>query len=542
MNFLNSGIGYKLFNEEKNKKAYIDKSMLIDVVWRYAIEVRKYICITRPRRFGKTIAANMIAAFFDESTGEKSRLLFEGMEFGKLKDVQEKEYLDKEDPSLCWPQQGKHKVIRINMIDLISDKTESYRDFRKTLDRRMLEDLNDAYPGLPWRDLDLDNVDLSELLMKTGDEFIFVIDEWDSVFEKRFMTIRDKEDYLEFLKNLLKDKAYVRFAYMTGILPIAKYSSGSPLNMFHEFSSFMDSTFYPYFGLTEKEIGILMQKKGYVKPMLSELAAWYDGYVRKDGVHVFNPASVARALAEGVCDDYWTGTGPMNEVRDIIQRNVQDLRGDIIRMAGGETLEVKLSGFSVEKSDVTTRDEILSAMVVYGFLSYSEGKLRIPNHELMLKYQQALASQEMGLKQTMDESTALLQATLGRDHKQIAKLIEELHEEKIPFFKYNDENSLACIVTVGYLAALDRYKISREDKAGKGYADFVFEPIKHGDMPMILELKYNHSAKNALKCIHEKGYIQRFKDYRQVLLVGINYSSRTKRHTCLTEIVEQFNA
>lgn len=533
MYFLNSGKGYKLFLEERQTKTYVDKSLLIDVAWRYRYDSRKYICITRPRRFGKTMAANMIAAFFDESTADLSRKMFEKMEIGKLKAEQERKGLE-EDPSLCWPQQGKCKVIRINMIDLIDDEIKSYKEFRDQLNRYLKEDLNEAYPSIP-----VESLKIAEILEKTGDQFIFVIDEWDAVFEARFMTEEDRQDYILFLKNLLKDKTYVHMAYMTGILPIAKYTSGSPLNMFHEFSSFDDATFYPFFGITEREIACLMQRKGYLKPTLAELTAWYDGYVREDGIHVFNPASVSKALAQGVCKNNWTGTGPMNEIRDMIQRNVQDLREDVIRMVGGETLEIKLSGFSVEKKEVTTRDEILSAMVVYGFLSYSEGKLRIPNHELMLKFQQALTSQQIGLRQTLEESTALLKATLARNHKEIARLVEELHDDKIPFFQYNNENSLACVVAVGYLAALDKYKITRENKAGKGYVDFLFEPITRKDIPIILELKYNHSAKNALKCIHERGYVNRFKNDKQILLVGINYSERTKKHTCLTELIEQ---
>ena len=333
MYIINSGAAFDLFYEEKNKKAYVDKSMLIETVFRYAMEVRKYICVTRPRRFGKTLAANMIAAFFDETTAEKSRLLFEGMEIGKLKPQQEKEWLESQDATLCWPQQGKHKVIRINMIEIIDDEVKSYKDFRNKLNRQMKEDLHIMYPSIS-----LKNLSISEVLEQTGDRFVFVVDEWDAVFEAGFMREEDKQAYLLFLKNLLKDRRYVYFAYMTGILPIAKYTSGSPLNMFHEFSSFMDSTFYPYFGLSEKEIASLLQRKGFLKPTLPELSAWYDGYVRKDGLHVFNPASVARALGEGVCDDYWTGTGPMNEVKDIIQRNVLDLRADVLRMAGGEAL------------------------------------------------------------------------------------------------------------------------------------------------------------------------------------------------------------
>ena len=537
-NFLNSGAGYDLFEAEALAPTYVDKTMLIDEVCRYRVG-KRYICITRPRRFGKTVAANMIAAFFDESTAKKSRALFEGMQIGRLKESQEKASAKSMDPSLCWPQQGKHKVIRINMIDLISDKTQSYLDFRKKLDRRMLADLNSVYPALSLDEADLGKMDLSEILERTNDRFVFVIDEWDALFEKSFMTEADKEAYIDFLKNLLKDKAYVHLAYMTGILPIAKYSSGSPLNMFDEFHCFNDVTFHAYFGLTKKEISALMREKGLRKPTLRDLASWYDGYVQKGGVHVYNPSSVSKALRQGVCMDNWGGTGRMNEIRLLLQNNVEGLRDDIIRMVSGETLDIQLGGFSVAESSVGTRDEILSAMVVYGFLSYYKGKLRIPNRELMLKFKTALASQPMGLKQTLDNSMALLKATLARDEEKVARLVEQVHDENIPHVHYNDENSLACVVVVGYLAARDMYDVKREDPSGKGYADFVFEPYAKGSIPVILELKYNHSAKNAIESIHKRGYIARFKNHRRVLLVGINYSTATKKHTCLTELVEQ---
>ena len=291
-------------------------------------------------------------------------------------------------------------------------------------ERRMREDIEEAYPFLKssW-------TSSPEMLEKTGDRFIFVIDEWDAVFEAPFMTEKDKQTYILLLKALLKDRKYVQLVYMTGILPIAKYTSGSPLNMFREFTSFQDAKFYPYFGLTEKEISAVMTKKGLEKPSMEDLRSWYDGYTREDGEHVFNPASVSIALGEGVCKNNWTGTGPRNEVRDIIKKNGRDLREDVLRMAGGETLEIRLTGFSVEKTQVSTREEILSAMVVYGFLSYDQGQLRIPNHELMLKFQQALASEQLGLRQTLEESQRLLDETLTRNHREIARILEEIHDE-----------------------------------------------------------------------------------------------------------------
>ena len=534
MNFLNNGTGYALFEDEAHMDTYVDKTLMIDAVYQYVRRIRKYVCVTRPRRFGKSMAANMIAAFFDGSTALESRRLFEEMEIGKIRAGQEQAWEKTHDRSACWPQQGKHKVIRINMIDLIGDETASYPALREQLSRRLREDLEEIRP-----DLQFCGLNIPEMLEKTGDSFIFVIDEWDAVFEAPFMTEPDRQAYILFLKALLKDKKYVHFAYMTGILPIAKYTSGSPLNMFREFTSFQDAYFYPYFGLTEKEITGLMCRKGFEKPAMAELTAWYDGYTREDGEHVYNPASVSLALGEGVCKNNWTGTGPMNEVRDMITRNVQDLREDVIRMAGGETLSVNLSGFSAEKNRVTTRDEILSAMVVYGFLSYANGELRIPNHELMVKFKQALASGQLGLNQTLEESKRLLDATLGQKDREVSRMLEVLHDEKIPFFAYNDENSLACVVTVGYLAALDDYRITREEKAGKGFVDFLFEPVRRDGLPIILELKYNRSAKNALKCIHERDYASRFRHHERILLVGINYSEKTKKHTCLTELAEK---
>lgn len=523
MNFLNSGKGYDLFVIEARKKFYVDKTMLIEAVYRHVLESNRFLCLTRPRRFGKSTAANMIAAFFDTATAEETRVLFEELAIGKLKEQK----LD------CWAEQGKKNVIRINMIDIITPWVKSYQEFFNDFSESLLEDLQEAYPTAGIKD----KMALPRALERTADKFIFIIDEWDAIFEESFMTPKDKKDYLLLLKALLKDKSYVYFAYMTGILPIAKYSSGSPLNMFGEFSTFGDGIFYPWFGLTKEEIQGVMAKCGVVRPTIEELGTWYDGYIRScDGVHIFNPTSVSNALAEGNCRSYWTGTGPMNEVQDTIKNNVKDLRELMIRMSGGETLSIELTGFAAEKTEISTQDEILSAMVVYGFLTYHEKLLRIPNHELMLKYRQALASEPLGLKQSLASSQKLLDATLNRDHEEVARLLEELHDEKIPFFNYNDENSLACVVTVGYLAALDRYRIKREDKAGKGYADFTFTPMKKGDTAIILELKYGHSAENALECIRKRDYIKKFKGYSRVLLVGLNYSEATKKHTCLTEM------
>ncbi len=168
MNFLNSGKGYELFEIEALKDSYVDKSMLIDTVFQYAHRTNRYICVTRPRRFGKSTAANMIAAFFDKGSADESGILFKGLEVGKLFGSGKAA-----DKTSLWAHQGNLDVIRINMIDLITEKTKSYADFLGTLTRRMKEDITTAYPDIVTDG----DASISEMIEATGTRFIFVIDE-----------------------------------------------------------------------------------------------------------------------------------------------------------------------------------------------------------------------------------------------------------------------------------------------------------------------------------------------------------------------------
>ena len=217
-------------------------------------------------------------------------------------------------------------VFHLNMIHLLTESVQSYDAFISRMKFLLLEDLQNQYAEKSFSAAK----DIPDLLSQTGEAFVFVIDEWDAVFEMPFMSADDKRRYLLFLKALLKDKSYVHFVYMTGILPAATYTGGSTLNMFREFSVFKDDCFYSCFGLSREEIEELIKNKGFTHPSIEELTFWYDGYIRAhDGVHMFNPESVACAFADGKCESNWTGTGPVNEIRDILVRNVQVLQEEI---------------------------------------------------------------------------------------------------------------------------------------------------------------------------------------------------------------------
>ncbi|RGB53978.1 DUF91 domain-containing protein [Absiella sp. AM22-9] len=375
------------------------------------------------------------------------------------------------------------------------------------------------------------------MFLDTNDSFIFIMDEWDSIFYKDFMQEKDKKAYLEFLKGLLKDQPYVELAYMTGVLPIAKYSGGSELNMFKEYNFMNDRTYEDYFGFNEEEIIELTKK--YTKPSFETLRKWYDGYYKSDGSSLFNPRSVSSALIDGVCLNYWTETGPMNEIAEYIEHNVDAVREDIVKMVAGIPIEVELEGYGAEQLRLDSRDEILSAMVVFGFLSYHDGFLRIPNHELMEKFQTVLKRSSMGgVADIVNNSKNVLDATIELDAKRVAQYIEEAHDREIPFLQYNNENSLSCVITLCYLYARNYYEVTREDKSGKGFVDYLFTPKKKGYPAIILELKYNKTAQEAIDQIKRKNYVDRVRNFKEILYVGINYSidaDEHKHHDCIIE-------
>lgn len=512
MNYLNTCDAFVLFEKAVSGDLYVDKSMLIEAVSKKLHTNDQYLCITRPRRFGKTLNASMLAAYYQK--GCDSDRLFQGMQIASS-------------PAYGL-HQNRYGVIHID-FSRMPDLCESYRDYVTNILQGLRGDLKEAYPKLKEKEY----TQISHMFRDTGDTFVFILDEWDSVFYQKFMSEDDRNAYLLFLKGLLKDQPYVELAYMTGVLPIAKYSSGSELNMFDEYHFMNDTVYDRYFGFDEEEVRALCRKR----PGLSydELEKWYDGYCFSDGKSLFNPRSVTKALTRGICLNYWTETGPMNEIAECIEHNVDEVREDIVKLVAGIPVEAVLNGYSAVEQQLNSRDEILSAMVVYGFLAYHNGILTIPNHELMEKYQSVLTRNSMGeVKEIVDTSQKMLEATLKGDERLVADILESVHDKEIPFLNYNDENSLSCVITLCYLYARKDYQIERELKCGKGYCDYIFLPKNNGKTAVILELKVGGTPEQALTQIKDRQYIRRVKSCREVLLVGISYDEK-KRHRCRIE-------
>ena len=394
------------------------------------------------------------------------------------------------------------------------------------------------HPELEINDKMLLSDIFTQVYEKTGEGFIFIIDEWDYIFNNSLFSENDRKSFLEFLRDLLKDKAYVELAYMTGVLPIAKYSSGSALNMFREYNALTDKKYYKYFGFSVKETKELCEKQDEVT--FEELKEWYDGYKAFKGEDVFNPRSVVYALNDGVCQSYWTNTGPMDEIIYYINSNIGEVKDDIVSMVSGIPLEIKLKGYGAEQKELNTRNQILSAMTIYGFLSYYDETLTIPNKELRIKFEEALEDKSMGeISKLVLKSNEMLKATLRKDTKTMEELIEEAHDINIPIIKYNDENSLACVVTLAYLNARTKYKIVREMDAGAGRADFIFYPNDKSKPAFILELKKNSTPEKALKQIKDKRYAMSLREYTgKKFAVGISYDENFKNHKVKIEDIQ----
>ena len=524
--YLNSISPYYLYKSEFSRPYFVDKSEVLKELIPFVFQGNSYICVTRPRRFGKTVMANMIGAFFGK--GEDASEIFDN-----LKISQEENYRN---------HLNQHNVIYID-FSVVDDECTSYKEYIEAIKETLKSDLHLAYPDVAFREKSSVREDLTRIFTEKKERFLFVLDEWDAVFHMPFIKEEDKQSYLLFLKGLLKDKPYVSLAYMTGILPIAKYSSGSELNMFIEYTMGTEAKFGDDFGFSDAEVDMLYQRfiknceeKGETPAVTREgLRYWYDGYYTKSGEKMYNPRSVAASLSNNNLGSYWTSSGPYDEIFYYVEHNVADVRKDLALMVAGEGVTSKIQEYAATSMNLSTREEILSAMVVYGFLSYYKGKVYIPNKELMDKFDEMLRKEpSLGyVYQLAKESERMLQATLHGDTETMEEILAFAHNTETPLLSYNNETELSAIVN----------RVEREDKAGTGFVDFIFYPEEKGDTGIILELKIDHTPEEAIKQIRDKQYVLRFKGKLgekpkvtgRILAVGISYDRKTKEHYCKVE-------
>ena len=507
-------------NTATHSGIYVDKTMLIDFTNSILFGENKEICVSRPRRFGKSIAEKMLVAYY--SKGCNSEELFSRFKIAKTKSF--KEHLNQ------------YNVIHVNIQNFAKYKTAS--KLIEALTYRLVSEVKTEFPDVALFDeTDLAGV-FEDLYAKKHETFIFIIDEWDCIFRTYRDDYKSQKEYLDFLRDLFKGKPYVDLVYMTGILPVKKYGEHSALNMFDEYSMTNQYDLAEFTGFTETEVQELCKEYNV---SIDEVKKWYDGY-NVNGISIYNPKSVVSVMLKRVFDSYWTQTETYEALKGYIIRNENGLRDKIINMIAGEHISIETITFQNDMITFENADDVLTLLVHLGYLTYDfdTKTVWIPNAEVRREF---IASIKDGgfekVMQAICNSDELLRCTIARDAETVAKMITDVHNDNVSVIQYNDENSLSCVLSLAYYSAQDTYAIYRELQGGQGFADLVFVPRRGNNNPaLIVELKWNKNAGIALDQIKNKDYIKCLKDYTgDVLFVGVNYDKKSKEHKCMFETI-----
>lgn len=505
---------------------YVDKTGLIALVNEVIDTEDKLICISRPRRFGKTFAAKMLCAYYDKTCDSHS--LFDGLQI--------------EDNESYKKHLNRYDVIYLDITRFIS-RAENVERIVSDIQECVIRELMDLYPECIHEKTKFLPDALSEIYEKTRNRFFFIIDEWDALFRETKSMEKLQESYIKLLRGIFKggpatDNTIVG-AYMTGILPIKKYGTESALTDFREYSVVEPGMFAQYVGFTEDEIIKLCERYNMDFSMMEQ---WYDGYTLNNIKHIYSPNSVMSAIRNNKYSNYWTKTETYESLKKYICMNMDGLKDAIITMLCGQKIEIDTLGFQNDMINLNNRDDVLTLLVHLGYLAYIDetNEVYIPNLEVSESFRLAVKESEWReIAEVLEQSRRLLRETLAGNSDYVAEALTAFRESSTSVLKYNDENSMSCALIIAYYAAQVDYTIIREYPSGKGFVDLAFIPKRFRDKPaIIVELKYNHSADTAIAQIKEKRYQGRLKEFAEnLLLVGISYERSTKEYSCVIESV-----
>ena len=548
--------GRQGFEMGVNSEIYVDKTGMLAFLNTLVNTKQRYVSVSRPRRFGKTMAADMLCAYYGRTAG--SRSLFEDTTLAASAPVRTSR------GKLAWDAYlGAFDVVRLAMTDFF----KTGRPVGESLDRMqrlVARDIRRAYPDADYFDEGDLMQSFEDAYAATGRQFVIVIDEWDAVFRTCQGDDVGQRQFLDFLRDWLKDRPYVALAYMTGILPIKKYGQHSALNMFTEYSMTFPRQLAPYTGFTEGEVRQLCERYGRD---FGAVRNWYDGYEVSDVVPadpghaglaagrppeaaryaLYSPLSVVEAMVTGVIGDYWNRTETYEALASYIRRDYDGLKAAVALLMGGGRLRVDLSTYQNDMTTFHGRDDVLALLIHLGYLGYDNrtSEVFVPNREVMDEFRASTRSPEwVGPLRAFERSKELLRATWDKDADRVAELLEEAHDHTANR-TYNDEAALNYAVQLAYYAAQLWYTTVVELDSGKGYADVCYLPSpRHPDKPaLVIELKHGRTAGTALDQIRQRDYPSRLEHYRgNTLLVGISYDPDArstapsfKRHSCVIE-------
>ena len=521
--YLNPGSG--LFEMALRSQIFVDKSGLIEKTNHCVRTLQRYMCVSRPRRFGKSMGVDMLAAYYDRSVNTKE--LFQSLKIKSTKDYEK--------------HLNQYDVIHIDIQWFLANCYNSNK-IVSFLSDSVISELRDIYPDiLPLGELSLPD-SLSRIKDKTGQKFIIIIDEWDVLIRDEATNYYIQNEYINFLRGMFKGTEptkYIQLAYLTGILPIKKEKTQSAVNNLEEFTMLHSYELAPYIGFTENEVKMLCQK--YDRDF-EKVKKWYDGYLLEN-YEIYNPKAVVSVMLRGKFRSYWSETGSYEVIVPLINMNYDGLKNTIIEMLSGQNVKVNTLTFKNDPANIQSKDDVITYLIHLGYLGYNEKDETafIPNEEIRHELINAVKSTNWSdLIHFQYESNHLLDATLSMNTQEVAEQIQKIHSEYASSIQYNDENSLSSVLTIAYLSSMQYYfKPIRELPTGKGFADFIYIPKPEyiRDYPaLIVELKWNKNAKTALEQIKNKDYPEAIKQYTgNIILVAINYDKKSKNHECIIE-------
>ncbi|MEE0026553.1 MAG: AAA family ATPase [Atopobiaceae bacterium] len=540
------------FEEALGSEIYVDKTGMLSHLNALLGTRQKYVSVSRPRRFGKTTAADMVCAYYDRTAD--SRALFEGTLLAGSAPVRTAR------GEVAWDGYlGGFDVIRLVMTDFFGRRWTVDEGLPR-MTRLVLRDLLEEYPDVDYFDKDDFVQCMQDVYAGTRRRFVVVIDEWDCVFRERKNDRDGQRAYLDFLRDWLKDKQYIALAYITGILPIKKYGKHSALNMFDEYSMTQPMRLAPYTGFTKEEVVSLCDE---FDMSYEEISSWYDGYRVSDWIPVgkrrlyrqgeyeehrlkiFSPLSVVKAMRSGEIDNYWNETETYEALRQYIDWDFDGLKEDVTVLMDGGRVRVDISGYQNDMTTFHGKDDILTMLIHLGYLSYDRdvGEVFIPNREVMDVFRSSTRSVDWTATfRALRNSQRLLEATWACDEDTVAELLEAAHD-RAGNGTYHSEAGLSYAVQLAYYRARDYYTVVPELDSGKGYVDLAYIPKAPNVPALLIELKYDKSADSAIAQIRRQNYPDRLEHYRgNLILVGIDYDKTArsdglsfKHHSCVIE-------
>lgn len=517
-----------LFEMDLNSRIFIDKSLLIKET-NFVLKTQdRFMCVTRPRRFGKTMALSMLNAYY--SKGCDSKELFNNLNISK-----DESYLK---------HLNKHNVIWIDMAELytgLNDKNIFVKKLKEFLYFDLKEKFNTVNLDFDLSDGTFLNNALKTVYSKLNERFIFLIDEWDVIYREQEHNYKLCEEYTEFLRNLFKSSnvsSCIDLVYMTGILPIRRYSTQSTLNMFTEYNMVDADVLSTYFGFTEDEVKKLCDK--YNRDF-NEIKKWYDGY-KLNNEELYNPKSVVTAIIRNRCSDYWTKTSSIKAITAYMNYDKGELKDTITKMIVGEKVKVNVSRFDNDLTNVNSRDAALTVLIHLGYLAYDEIEKAcyIPNYEIRLEFENAL--QELNwceIYNPISNSMKLYTETLNGNTEFINKTFDDNHKDLAGPFNKNKEDVLGIITQISYYGIREYYDIHKEVTSTLGRADIMYLPKDNTYIPLIIELKIDSNKEKCIEQIKKREYFNSFGSYKgDVVLVGIKYNTKTLKHDSIVEKIK----